>query len=244
MLELIKIAKAYDGHTVLDDISLKVDANEVVAVLGASGAGKSTIINCINGLVTPDSGSISVDGHSIATRAGRQGIRKRCATVFQNFNLYPHLTIEQNVTLAPIHVLKLREDEAKKEANELLTSVGLGDKASKYPAQLSGGQKQRVGICRALAMKPQYLLLDEVTSSLDPEMTAEVVDVLASLADSGISMVLVTHEINVARNIANRILFLEHGKISHDLSKREFFSDDFLNGNERIARFVRSSIGS
>ncbi len=244
MLELKRVSKAYNKKTVLDEVSLNVEANEVVAILGVSGAGKSTIINCVNGLVAPDSGNVSVDGHSIKTRNGRQAIRKRCATVFQNFNLYPHLTIEENITLAPIHVLKLRATVAQKEAIDLLASVGLRDEAAKYPAQLSGGQKQRVGICRALAMRPQYLLLDEVTSSLDPEMTAEVIDVLGSLAETGISMILVTHEINVARNIANRILFLEHGKISYDMPKKAFFSDEFLNGNERIARFVRASVGA
>ncbi len=244
MLELSKISKAYDGKSVLCDISLKVQANEVVAILGVSGAGKSTIINCINGLTQPDSGLVDIDGHTTKTREGRRSIRKQCATVFQNFNLYPHLTNEENITLAPVNVLKTSVADAKNEAQRLLASVGLADKAALYPAQLSGGQKQRIGICRALAMRPRYLLLDEVTSSLDPEMTSEVVDVLSALAETGIGMILVTHEINVVRNIASRVVFLDQGEIVADTSKDDFFSAEFLEKNTRISRFVRSSSGS
>lgn len=243
MINFTNVTKAYDGRVVLDNLSMTIESGEIVAVLGSSGAGKSTIINCLNGLVTPDSGSIMVNDLSIGDRKCRNDIRKLCATVFQNFNLYPHLTNIENITLAPIRVLRQTPDDANSNALRLLESVGLADHASKYPGQLSGGQKQRVGICRALAMAPEYLLLDEITSSLDPEMTAEVIDVLRELATSGMTMILVTHEINVARSIATRIIFLDHGKALVDADADRFFSDQFLSDNARIRHFVQKSEG-
>ncbi len=243
MIKLTDVRKSYAGKVVLDGIDLAVQAGEVVSILGGSGAGKSTIVNCINGLVAPDSGSVLLDEFSVANRKGLREIRKKCATVFQNFNLYPHLTNIENITLAPVRVLGVEPKNALADAHDLLHSVGLNEHADKYPAQLSGGQKQRIGICRALAMSPDYLLLDEITSSLDPEMTAEVVDVLKLLVDKGMTMILVTHELNVARSISSRIVFLEAGRILVDVHRDVFFSDAFLDENRRIKSFIASANG-
>lgn len=243
MIKLTDVRKSYAGKVVLDGIDLQVQAGEVVSILGGSGAGKSTIVNCINGLVSPDSGSVVLDDFSVADRKGLREIRKKCATVFQNFNLYPHLTNIENITLAPTRVLGISSRNALADARDLLQSVGLGEHADKYPAQLSGGQKQRIGICRALAMSPDYLLLDEITSSLDPEMTAEVVEVLKLLAKKGMTMILVTHELGVAKSISSRIVFLEAGRILVDVDKDVFFSDAFLNENPRIKNFIASANG-
>lgn len=243
MIKFTNVRKSYDDKVVLNGIDLTVQSGEIVSVLGGSGAGKSTIVNCVNGLVSPDSGTVVLDGFSVADRQGRREIRKKCATVFQNFNLYPHLTNIENITLAPVRVLGISSEKASAEARELLNSVGLGEHADKFPAQLSGGQKQRVGICRALAMSPEYLLLDEITSSLDPEMTAEVVDVLKLLSTKGMTMILVTHELNVAKSISTRIIFLEQGQILVDVPRDEFFSAAFLDQNPRIKSFIASSNG-
>lgn len=243
MIKLTEVKKSYAGKVVLNGIDLAVQAGEVVSILGGSGAGKSTIVNCINGLVSPDSGSVVLDNFSVADRKGLREIRKKCATVFQNFNLYPHLTNIENITLAPVRVLGVDPKNALTNAHDLLQSVGLGEHAEKYPAQLSGGQKQRIGICRALAMSPDYLLLDEITSSLDPEMTAEVVDVLKVLVDKGMTMILVTHELGVAKSISSRIVFLDEGRILVDVHRDVFFSDAFLDENQRIKSFIASASG-
>jgi ABC-type polar amino acid transport system ATPase subunit len=243
LIKLTNVKKSYAGKVVLDGIDLTVSAGEIVSILGGSGAGKSTIVNCINGLVAPDSGTVVLDEFSAADKPGLREIRKKCATVFQNFNLYPHLTNIENITLAPVRVLGVSPDKAGAMARELLRSVDLDEHADKYPAQLSGGQKQRIGICRALAMSPDYLLLDEITSSLDPEMTAEVVDVLKVLAGRGMTMILVTHELSVAKSISSRIVFLEKGRILVDAPRDEFFSDAFLGKNPRIKSFIASADG-
>jgi len=243
LIKLTNVKKSYAGKVVLDGIDLTVQAGEIVSILGGSGAGKSTIVNCINGLVSPDSGTVVLDEFSAADKQGLREIRKKCATVFQNFNLYPHLTNVENITLAPMRVLGVSSSKADTEARELLRSVDLDEHADKYPAQLSGGQKQRIGICRALAMSPDYLLLDEITSSLDPEMTAEVVDVLKDLATRGMTMILVTHELSVAKSISSRIVFLEKGRILVDAARDEFFSDAFLGDNPRIKGFIASADG-
>lgn len=243
MIKLTDVRKSYSGKAVLNGVDLVVQAGEVVSILGGSGAGKSTIVNCINGLVVPDSGSVLLDDFSVTDRKGLKEIRKKCATVFQNFNLYPHLTNVENITLAPVRVLGIEPKKALADAYDLLESVGLGEHGEKYPAQLSGGQKQRIGICRALAMSPDYLLLDEITSSLDPEMTAEVIDVLKILATRGMTMILVTHELGVAKNISSRIVFLEAGRILVDVASDEFFSDAFLGRNPRIKNFIASANG-
>ena len=243
MIKFDAIRKSYDGNTVLRDISFSVQPGEVIAVLGASGAGKSTIINCLNGLVVPDAGHIEIDGLSMRSREQHRALRLKCATVFQHFNLYPHMTVLQNITLAPMRVLGVNRAVAESSARSLLESVGLLGHLGKFPAQLSGGQKQRVGICRALAMSPAYLLLDEITSSLDPEMTGEVVAVLEKLLGDELGILMVTHEIGVARRLATRIMFLDEGKIIADVAKSQFFADAFLREQPRIASFVQANVG-
>lgn len=231
-------SKRFGATPVLDGINLRVAPGEVVSILGASGSGKSTLIRCINGLEQLDGGSISVDGHRVDDLAQLQLARRCSGTVFQLFNLYPHMTALQNITLAPIEVLKVPRRQAEEQARELLASVGLGERADAWPAQLSGGQRQRVGICRALAMKPRYLLLDEVTSALDPEMTAEVLAILARLAADGTSMLFVTHEIDFARSISDRVVFLEQGRLLADLPTAQFFAPDGGLAQARIAQFL------
>lgn len=238
MLKVDNVKKAFGQTTVLDGVNLTVNPGEVVSILGSSGSGKSTLIRCINGLEKLNAGRITVDDFDVSKPKEMAEARKRSATVFQLFNLYPHMTALQNITLAPVQVLKQPKAEVEAEGRALLQSVGLGDRADAYPAQLSGGQRQRVGICRALAMKPRYLLLDEVTSALDPEMTAEVLDILAKLAKSGTTMVFVTHEIEFARQISNRIVFLEKGKLLVDLPTPEFFAADGGLAQPRVAQFL------
>jgi ABC-type polar amino acid transport system ATPase subunit len=238
MLNVEQVRKTFGKVTVLDGVNLAVKSGEVVSVLGSSGSGKSTLIRCINGLERLDGGRITVDEFDVSKPRDLAEARKRSGTVFQLFNLYPHMTALQNITLAPIEVLKRPRAEAEEEGRALLASVGLADRAGAYPAQLSGGQRQRVGICRALAMKPRYLLLDEVTSALDPEMTAEVLDILAELATGGTTMVFVTHEIEFARQISNRIVFLEKGVLLVDLPTREFFAAEGGLAQPRVAQFL------
>jgi ABC-type polar amino acid transport system ATPase subunit len=238
MIEIEGVAKRFGANTVLDGIDLRIAPGEVVSILGASGSGKSTLVRCINGLETLDGGRISVDGNRVDDPRQLQRVRRCCGTVFQLFNLYPHMTALQNITLAPVEVLKLPRREAEETARALLASVGLLERADAYPAQLSGGQRQRVGICRALAMKPRYLLLDEVTSALDPEMTAEVLSILAKLAAEGTTMLFVTHEIEFARHISNRIVFLDQGRLLADLPTAQFFAADGGLAQPRIAQFL------
>lgn len=238
MIEINKLHKNFGDLQVLKGVDLTLKPGEVVSILGGSGSGKSTMIRCINGLEAITSGSIFVDGFDVANKKELLEVRKKCSTVFQQFDLYPHLSVLENITLAPIHVLSSPKNDAELVAMELLESVGLADKKNVFPTQLSGGQKQRVGICRALAMKPDYLLLDEVTSSLDPEMTAEVLEILKKLAGEGITMISVTHEIDFAREISDRIVFLDQGIILSDLPKNEFFADDGGLADPRIARFL------
>jgi len=238
MLNVENVKKAFGGVTVLDGVNLVVTPGEVVSILGSSGSGKSTLIRCINGLEKLDGGRITVDDFDVSKPKELAEARKRSGTVFQLFNLYPHMTALQNITLAPIEVLKKPKAEAEKKARDLLASVGLSDRADAYPAQLSGGQRQRVGICRALAMEPRYLLLDEVTSALDPEMTADVLAILAKLAGEGTTMVFVTHEIEFARQISDRIVFLDKGVLLVDLPTEEFFSANGGMAQPRIAQFL------
>jgi ABC-type polar amino acid transport system ATPase subunit len=238
MIDIEGVIKRFGANTVLDGVNLRIAPGEVVSILGASGSGKSTLIRCINGLEKLDSGTVSVDGHRVDDPKQLQLARRCSGTVFQLFNLYPHMTALQNVTLAPIEVLNVPRRQAEDEGRELLASVGLSDRADAYPAQLSGGQRQRVGICRALAMKPRYLLLDEVTSALDPEMTSEVLDILAKLAASGTTMLFVTHEIEFARQISNRVVFLDQGRLLADLPTAQFFAADGGLAQPRIAQFL------
>ena len=237
MISITGLRKAFGAATVLNGIDLEIRQGEVVSVLGSSGSGKSTLIRCINGLEKIDAGKITVDGFDVTKPRELTEARKRSGTVFQLFNLYPHMTAVQNIALAPVEVLKVPRKQAEAEARELLHSVGLSERADAYPAQLSGGQRQRVGICRALAMKPSYLLLDEVTSALDPEMTAEVLSILANLAKGGTTMVFVTHEIEFARSISTRIAFLDKGQMIADLPTADFFSDKGM-ALPRVAQFL------
>ncbi len=238
MLKVENVKKAFGEAIVLDGVNLTVKPGEVVSILGSSGSGKSTLIRCINGLEKLNSGRITVDDFDVSNPRDLAEARKRSGTVFQLFNLYPHMTALQNITLAPIEVLKRPKAEAEAEGRALLVSVGLGDRADAYPSQLSGGQRQRVGICRALAMKPRYLLLDEVTSALDPEMTSEVLAILAKLAEAGTTMVFVTHEIEFARQISDRVVFLEKGVLLVDLPTDQFFSAEGGMAQPRVAQFL------
>jgi len=238
MLTVENVRKVFGAATVLDGVDLAIRPGEVVSVLGTSGSGKSTLIRCINGLERLDGGRITVDGFDVSRPKELAEARKRSGTVFQLFNLYPHMTAVENVMLAPVEVLKRPRREAEAKAREILASVGLAPRADAYPAQLSGGQRQRVGLARALAMEPRYLLLDEVTSALDPEMTAEVLAILAELAKTGTTMLFVTHEIEFARRISDRIVFLDAGRLLVDLPAAEFFSPAGGLANPRIAQFL------
>jgi ABC-type polar amino acid transport system ATPase subunit len=236
LIELLAVSKKYGALQVLNDITMRFLDGEVTAVLGPSGAGKSTPIRCINCLEQLSGGDILVDGKSVRERRNMREIQKQCSMVFQQFNLYPHLTALDNITLAPMHVLKLGREAARQRAHELLAMVGLADKGGRYPAELSGGEQQRVGICRALAMQPRHLLLDEVTSAIDPEMTTEVLRVIEKLAAQGTTMVLVTHEIDFARRVASRIAFVERGRLIKHESSVDFFGNQ---SDERISRFIQ-----
>ncbi|MBB3999535.1 amino acid ABC transporter ATP-binding protein [Aureimonas pseudogalii] len=238
MLTVENVRKVFGAATVLGGVDLAIRPGEVVSVLGTSGSGKSTLIRCINGLERLDGGRITVDGFDVSKPKELAEARKRSGTVFQLFNLYPHMTAVENVMLAPVEVLKRPRREAEAKAREILASVGLAPRADAYPAQLSGGQRQRVGLARALAMEPRYLLLDEVTSALDPEMTAEVLAILAELAKTGTTMLFVTHEIEFARRISDRIVFLDAGRLLVDLPAAEFFSPAGGLANPRIAQFL------
>ena len=238
MIRVENARKVFGTVTVLESVDLVVNPGEVVSILGSSGSGKSTLIRCINGLERLDGGRITVDDFDVSRPRELAEARKRSGTVFQLFNLYPHMTALQNITLAPIEVLKRPKAEADDDARAPLASVGLADRADAFPAQLSGGQRQRVGICRALAMRPRYLLLDEVTSALDPEMTAEVLGILAKLAREGTTMLFVTHEIEFARQISNRIVFLDKGRLVVDLPTADFFAPPGGLANPRVAQFL------
>ncbi|MBR2794684.1 MAG: amino acid ABC transporter ATP-binding protein [Solobacterium sp.] len=238
-LSVKDLVKSYDGTAeVLNGITLDVHKGEVVVVLGPSGCGKSTLLRCMNGLESYQSGSVTLDGEPV-TKDGKNmtAIRQKIGMVFQSYELFPHLTIEENITLAPIRVQKRNKAEAQKEAEELLARVGLLEKKDVYPRQLSGGQKQRVAIVRALAMHPEVMLFDEVTAALDPEMVREVLDVMLNLAEQGMTMVIVTHEMNFARAAADRIIFIDQGKIVEEAPPEVFFTNP---STERAAKFLET----
>lgn len=214
LVSIDHVSKRYGSFAALSDVSLEIETGEVVCIVGPSGAGKSTLIRCINLLEDFDRpGVIRVDGMKV--RRGRQlaNIRANVGMVFQSFNLFPHLTVRDNITLAPMRVRAKSEAEAGESASRLLERVGLASQADKYPGQLSGGQQQRVAIARALAMEPRVLLFDEPTSALDPEMVGEVLDVMKGLAGSGVTMIIVTHEMEFARQVADRVVFMDEGRI-------------------------------
>ncbi|MCX7663014.1 MAG: amino acid ABC transporter ATP-binding protein [Tepidimonas fonticaldi] len=224
MIEFSKVNKWYGDHHVLRDIDLTVEKGEVVVICGPSGSGKSTLIRCINGLESFQKGSLRVDGQSVSDQAKLRTLRMEVGFVFQQFNLYPHKTALDNVTLAPIHVRGIPRAQAEARGKELLARVGLAHKLDAYPAQLSGGQQQRVAIARSLCMRPQIMLFDEPTSALDPEMINEVLDVMVSLAKEGMTMIVVTHEMGFARKVADRIVFMDHGSIVEIAPPETFFS--------------------
>lgn len=225
MIKMQNVSKKFNNLDVLKDISLEIGKGEVITIIGPSGSGKSTLLRCINLLEIPTSGKIFVDGiETVAKGTDVEKMRKNMGMVFQQFNLFPHMTVLKNMTYAPMVVNKISRQEAEKEAVVLLERVGLKDKINEYPSKLSGGQKQRVAIARALAMKPDILLFDEPTSALDPEMVKEVLEVIKSLAHTGITMVLVTHEMGFAREVADRICFLDEGRLAEIATPQEFFS--------------------
>lgn len=225
-LQVTGLKKRFGTETVLNGIDLDVHKGEVVVVLGPSGCGKSTLLRCLNGLEAPTEGSIRLDGESITSESKnitRQ--RQKIGMVFQSYDLFPHKNILDNITLAPIKVQKRPKAEVERDAERLLKRVGLWEKRKAYPRELSGGQKQRVAIIRALCMKPEVMLFDEVTAALDPEMVREVLDVMLELAQQGMTMVIVTHEMQFARAIADRILFLDDGVIAEQSEPEQFFTD-------------------
>jgi len=224
LVEIRAVRKAFGTFEALRGVDLDIRRGEKVALVGASGSGKSTLCRCINRLETITSGSITIDGQPLPQEGkALADLRAQVGMVFQAFNLFPHYTARENVSLAPIHVRKIAKADADAEADELLARVGLSDKADNYPAELSGGQQQRVAIARALAMNPQLMLFDEPTSALDPEMISEVLDVMGELASEGMTMLVVTHEMGFARHACDRVCFMDAGQIVEQNSPAEFF---------------------
>lgn len=223
MIEVKNLYKNFGELEVLKDITRTFSDGEVVCIIGPSGSGKSTFLRCINLLEEPTAGSISIDGIHI-TEKNINSVRQKMGMVFQNFNLFPHMTVLDNVAVGPIQVKKMEVEKAKELASRLLKSVGLSDKETSYPSSLSGGQKQRVAIARALAMEPEVMLFDEPTSALDPEMVGEVLDVMKGLAHSGMTLLIVTHEMGFAREVADRVLFIDDGIIVEEGTPAQIFS--------------------
>ena len=236
MISVKNLRKSFHGTEVLKGITTEIDRGDVVCIIGPSGSGKSTFLRCLNRLETPDSGEILLDGVDLMDRKtdlDRQ--RMKMGMVFQQFNLFPHMTILKNLTVSPMMLKKTPQAEAEAKAMQLLERVGLADRARDYPAQLSGGQKQRVAIVRALCMEPEVMLFDEPTSALDPEMVGEVLDVMRELAGSGMTMVVVTHEMGFAREVGNRVLFMDGGVIMEENAPAELFGNP---QSERLKTFL------
>ena len=236
MISIQNVSKTYGPFQALEDCTTSVAKGEVVVICGPSGSGKSTLIKCVNGLEPFDSGRIEVDGISVGDPSTNMpALRARIGMVFQNFELFPHLTVLQNLTLSQRKVLRRSPDEAEAKARALLQRIGLADQAPKYPGQLSGGQQQRVAIARALAMDPIAMLFDEPTSALDPEMINEVLDVMVKLAQDGMTMLCVTHEMGFARKVAHKVIFMDGGRIIEDCSTDDFFG---TTRSERAQQFL------
>ena len=236
MINVENLSKNFGNLKVLKNISTTINKGEVISIIGPSGSGKSTFLRCINKLEEPTEGHIYIDGMDLMDKnTDINKIRERVGMVFQHFNLFPNMTVLENLTLSPTIVKKESKEEAEKYALYLLQKVDLSDKANSYPNQLSGGQKQRIAIARALAMKPEVILFDEPTSALDPEMIKEVLDVMRNLAKEGMTMLIITHEMGFARNVGNRILFMDNGEIIEDCSPKDFFENPT---NERIKDFL------
>lgn len=236
MIKIEKLCKNYDKLEVLKGIDAQVNKGDIIAIIGPSGSGKSTFLRCINKLEEPTSGHIYIKNQDIMSdNTDINLIRQKVGMVFQHFNLFPHKTVMENLTLAPMKLKNISQEEAEKKAFILLEKVGLKDKATAYPNQLSGGQKQRIAIARALAMEPEVMLFDEPTSALDPEMIKEVLDVMRELAQEGMTMLIVTHEMGFAKNVANRIFFMDRGTILEDTTPSELFSNP---KHERTQEFL------
>lgn len=236
MIKVKDLHKSFNGIEVLKGINEHIDDGEVVVVIGPSGSGKSTFLRCLNLLEKPQSGEVWIDDQQINKRGvNTNQLRAKMGMVFQHFNLFPHLTVRKNITLAPVKLKKMTQEEADKKADELLKIVGLSDKANVYPKQLSGGQQQRIAIARSLAMEPEIMLFDEPTSALDPEMVGEVLDVMKNLAKSGMTMVVVTHEMGFAREVGSRILFMDAGEIIEQGTPEDIFENP---QNDRTREFL------
>lgn len=234
MIVVKDLKKDYNGLDVLKGIDLTINKGDVVCLVGPSGCGKSTFLRCLTRLEEPDGGTVMLDGKEITER-DIDATRAQMGMVFQHFNLFPHLTVKKNITLAPVRLGRMSQAAADKQAMELLERIGLADKADVYPNMLSGGQKQRIAIVRALAMNPEVLLFDEPTSALDPEMVGEVLELMKELARDGMTMVVVTHEMGFAREVANRVIFIDEGVIKVDKPPQEFFKNP---DNPRLKAFL------
>ena len=235
MLEVKKLKKKFGSNVVLNDISFNVSKGDIISIVGPSGSGKSTLLRCLNLIEKPSSGDIIFEGSSlVCKKADLSLLRQKMGMVFQQFNLFPHLTVIDNITLAPVKLKLMNEVTARKKALELLNTINLKDKAEHYPNELSGGQKQRVAIIRTLIMEPDIILFDEPTSALDPEMIGEVLDLIKKVADTGKTMVIVSHEMNFVKKVSNRVLFIDGGKVIFDGKTKDFFSSE----NIRIKEFL------
>lgn len=236
MLEAKNIKKKFNNNLVLKGINLKVEKGDKIAIIGPSGCGKSTLLRCLNMIEPPTSGQIIFEEIDITKKGiNLSNIRKKIGMVFQQFNLFPHLTVEENITLAPIKLGIMNPNEAKEKAYKLLKSINLFEKRHNYPDELSGGQKQRVAIVRSLIMEPDIILFDEPTSALDPEMVGEVLELIKNIADKGMTLIIVSHEMNFVKNIANKIIFMDEGKISFSGTPEEVFNN---KDNERLKDFL------
>ena len=236
MIDVKNLCKSFGGHEVLKGVNEHIEKGEKVVIIGPSGSGKSTFLRCLNLLEEPTSGDIIFEGQNITSKETDINIvRRRMGMVFQQFNLFPHLTVRENIKLAPVKLKIMTDEEADKRAVQLLERVGLPDKADSYPIQLSGGQQQRIAIARALAMNPDVMLFDEPTSALDPEMVGEVLEIMKELADDGMTMVVVTHEMGFAREVGTRVLFMDGGNIVEKNEPKEFFANP---QNPRLKDFL------
>ena len=237
MIKVEHITKKFNKLKAVNDVSLEINKGEIVCLIGPSGSGKSTVLRCINGLEIPEKGTVYINNQVFNEKLNTyKEIRSQMGFVFQHFNLFPNMTVLENLTLAPIQVMNKSKEEAEMIACQYLERVGLLDKKDEYPNKLSGGQKQRVAIARSLCMNPEIMLFDEPTSALDPEMVIEVLEVMQELAKSGMTMVIVTHEMGFAKNVANRVIFLEDGKIIEDSASKEFFDNP---KSDRAKEFLR-----